>query len=310
MHLFKSPVFKELTKNKVLYIMTLPGILLLFLFNYLPMIGVVIAFKEFKFDMGIFGSPWSKPLLNNFMFFFTSDSAIRSIKNTLFLNFTFIAVGVVLEVGLALLINEISCKVFKKITQSFTLLPYFISWIVVSVFAYNLFNYDYGILNSYISAFGLEKIDWYSRTELWPLIMLILNKWKVTGYGTIMYLATLSGIDSTYYEAAEIDGASKLRQIFYISIPMLMPTVIILTLLQIGKIMNADFGFFYAIVGENSILYPSVDVIDTFIFRSLRKSGDVGMASAAGLFQSCISFLIVFISNWFARRIDDKSAIF
>lgn len=310
MKLFKSSVFKELATNKALYIMALPGILLLFLFNYLPMAGVIIAFKEFKFDMGILGSPWSKPLLNNFMFFFTSDSAIRSIKNTLLLNFTFIAVGVVVEVGLALLINEISGKTFKKITQSFTLLPYFISWIVVSVFAYNLFNYDYGILNSYVSIFGMEKIDWYSRTELWPVIMLILNKWKVTGYGTIMYLATLSGIDSTYYEAAEIDGASKFKQIFYISIPMLMPTVIILTLLQIGKIMNADFGFFYAIVGENSILYPSVDVIDTFIFRSLRKSGDVGMASAAGLFQSCISFVIIFISNWFARKIDDKSAIF
>jgi putative aldouronate transport system permease protein len=300
----------ELYKNKTLYLMTLPGILLLFLFNYLPMIGTIIAFKDFQFNLGIIGSPWMKPIYENFLFFFTSGFAWSVTRNTVLLNLSFIIAGIIFEVGFAIIINELNGKYFKRIAQSFTFLPYFVSWIIVSVFAYNLFNYDHGTLNSFIGSIGLQKVDWYSKPELWPFIILLVNRWKFTGYGIIIYIATLAGIDSTYYDAAEIDGASRIKQIRYITLPSLMPTITILTLLAIGRIMNADFGLFYSLVGENSRLYGFVDVIDTFVFRTLRKSGDIGMSAAASLYQSFMAFIIVMTSNMISRKVQKEGAIF
>lgn len=302
--------YKEITKNFSLYSMVLPCVILLFLFSYLPLMGLIIAFKDYKFDAGILRSAWANPIFSNFEFFFGSGSALRAIKNTVFLNTAFILIGVIFEVGLALLLNEISNKPFKKITQSFTFLPYFISWIVVGVFAYNLFSYDTGAINSIIGIFGAEKVDWYSRPEIWPIIMVCVNRWKVTGYGAVVYLATISSIDGSYYEAAKIDGATRWQQIKHISLPLLRPTIFILTLLQVGKIMNADFGMFYGLVGDAAQLYPTVDVIDTFVYRNLRVVGDVGMASAAGFAQSIISFILVIGSNYIVRKYDRDSALF
>lgn len=290
--------------------MTLPAVVLLLIFSYFPLIGLIIAFKDFKFDTGIWGSEWVKPFYNNFNFLFTSDSAFRAIRNTLFLNALFIFSGVIIEVGLALLINEITSSRYKKLVQSFTFLPYFVSWIVVGVFSYNFFSYDTGSVNNLLKIFGAEKIDWYAQVGLWPLLLLIFNRWKNSGYGAVVYLATLAGIDTSYYEAAQIDGASKWQQVRHISIPLLMPTVIILTLLQIGRIMNADFGMFWSLVGDASQLYPSTDVIDTFVYRNLRVLGDIGMASATGFVQSMISFVLVMGSNLLVRKYDKDSAIF
>lgn len=308
--LAKKGFFHEMKKNFSLYTMTIPAIVLLIIFSYFPLMGLIIAFKDFRFDQGILGSEWIKPIFTNFNFLFTSDSAIRAIRNTLALNAMFIISGVVIEVGLALLINEIGNKWFRRITQSLTFLPYFVSWIVVGVISYNLLSYDTGSVNNLIVALGVEKVDWYSKVGLWPVLLLVFNRWKNSGYGAVVYLATLAGIDSSYYEAAQIDGATKWQQIRHISIPLIMPTVIILTLLQIGKIMNADFGMFWSLVGDASQLYPSTDVIDTFVYRNLRNLGDIGMASATGFVQSIISFILVVGSNLLVRKYDKDSALF
>lgn len=303
-------ILKDIAKHKSLYMMFLPAMLLLLLFNYLPLSGLILAFKDVNFKQGIWGSDWTQPIYNNFIFLFSSDSALRAFRNTIVLNGLFIAVGVFFEVSLALLLNEIGNKRFKKVTQSITILPYFVSWIVVGVFAYNFFSTDNGTINGLLASLGIPRVEWYSKPAAWPFILVMINRWKISGYGAIMYLATLTGIDSSYYEAAQIDGASKWHEIKYITLPLLRPTIIILTLLQVGKIMNADFGMFYAIVGDASQIFSSSDVIDTFVYRGLKQTGDIGMASAAGFVQSIISFVLVISSNLWARKMDKDSAIF
>lgn len=306
----KRYILSNITKDFQIYSMALPAMVLLLLFSYLPLFGLLIAFKNFTFDKGIIGSDWIKPIYYNFIFLFDSKEAFTAIINTVLLNTLFIFGGAVFEVTLALLLNEISGKVFKKVVQSFTILPYFVSWIVVGVFAYNILNFEHGTMNSLLSKFNLEKVDWYSNANIWPLILLFINRWKLTGYGCIIYLATLTGIDTSYYEAAEIDGASRWQQIKHISIPMLKPTIIILVLLQIGRVMNADFGMFYSVVGDNSQIFSTSDVIDTFVYRNLKIIGDTGMASAASLVQSMGSFILIFLSNLLVRKIDSESALF
>lgn len=306
----RNVVVRELVRNRQLLVMFLPVAVLLFLFSYMPLSGLLIPFKNFDFSKGIFGSDWMHPLLNNFDYLLSSDVAYRAIRNTVLLNALFIAVGLVFEVGFALILNELRNKYFKRITQSLTFLPFFISWIVVGVFTYNLLNYENGAINRFLEWFGMQPVDFYSKASWWPIILTIALRWKMTGYGTIIYLAALTSIDHSYYEAASIDGASRWQQIRYISIPMLRPTIIILTLLAVGRIMNADFGMFYAMVGDATLLFPTTDVIDTLVYRSLRKSGDIGMASAAGFLQSVIAFVLVLGSNYAARRIDKDSAIF
>jgi putative aldouronate transport system permease protein len=299
----------ELKKNAFLYLMAVPGIALLFLFNYMPMVGVIIAFKNFDFSKGVIGSEWAKPIYNNFNFLFTSEQTFRATRNTILLNLLFIVSGTVVSVGLALLLNEVRRKFFKKLVQSFTLLPTFVSWIVVSVFAYNMFA-DQGGLNQLLHAFGIAKVNWYGTPGVWPAILTIIMIWKGAGYGSILYIATLSGVDTSLYEAAEIDGASRFKQMLHISIPMLKPTMIILTLLSIGRIMNADFGMFYGIIGDNPILYPTTDVLDTFIFRNLRVIGDIGMASAANFYQSIIAFILVLACNRWANKYQNGAGLF
>ncbi|CAI6083162.1 ABC transporter permease [Cohnella sp. JJ-181] len=300
----------ELNRNAILYFMAVPGIVLLFLFNYLPMAGVLIAFKNFDFADGIFGSEWAKPIFNNFNFLFTSETTFRATRNTILLNLTFIVCSTVVAVGLALLLNEVRHKLFKKSVQSFTLLPFFVSWIVVSVFAYSIFAFDQGILNQLLGWFGLEKVNWYNTPKAWPIILTLITIWKSAGYNSILYIATLSGVDTSYYEAAEIDGASRFKKMRYISLPMLKPTIIILSLLAIGRIMNADFGMFYGIIGDNPNLYATTDVLDTFIFRNLRVIGDVGMASAASFYQSFIAFFLVLACNRWANKYQNGSGLF
>jgi putative aldouronate transport system permease protein len=306
----KNGVLRELIRHRTLLLMFLPVATLLLLFNYLPLAGLIIAFKNFDFSKGIFGSDWMHPWYENFNYLLSSSLAFRAVRNTILLNLLFITVGLIFEVGLALMLNELRSKYFKSIAQSLTFLPFFISWIVVGVFTYNLLNFESGAVNRVLEAMGFDPINFYSAPALWPFILTIVIRWKVTGYGTIIYLAALTSIDNSYYEAAAIDGASRWQQIRYISIPMLKPTILILTLLAVGRIMNADFGMFYAMVGDASLLYPTTDVIDTLVYRSLRKSGDIGMASAAGFLQSVVAFVLVLSSNYAARKVDKDSAIF
>jgi putative aldouronate transport system permease protein len=306
----RNAVIRDLIQHRQLLVMFLPAAVLLFLFCYLPLSGLVIPFKNFDFSKGIWGSDWMHPLFSNFNYLFTSDTTYRAIRNTVLLNLLFIAAGLVFEVSFALMLNEVRHRYFKKITQSITFLPYFISWVVIGVFAYNLLNFENGSINHFLGWFGIDAVDFYNKPNLWPLILTLAVRWKMTGYGTIIYLAALTSIDNSYYDAAAIDGASRWQQALYISLPMLRPTIVILTLLAIGRIMNSDFTMFYALVGDASMLYPTTDVIDTLVYRSLRKSADIGMASAAGFMQSFIAFTLVLFSNYIARRADRDSALF
>lgn len=295
-----------------LYIMALPTIGLLFVFNYMPMFGTILAFKKrFIPAQGIFGSPWASPWYRNFQILFrNSPAAINAIKNTLLLNSLFIVVGTAFALMLALSFNEIRHKTYKKITQSLSFLPYFISTVVLSIFAVGLLGYDNGSVNGLLTTLGFERVAFYSSPQLWPAILLIIQVWKNAGYNAVVYLATIAGIDAELYEAAKIDGASRWGEVWYISLPMLRPTIIVLTLLSIGRIMNADFGLFYNVTQDMPALYPTTDVLDTFIYRALRKTGDVGISSATALFQSVVSFALVLLSNMVARRVDESAALF
>ena len=298
-------------KNWQLYLMAVPAVVLLFCFAYMPMGGLVIAFKKYNFKMGIWGSPWMDPWYRNFELLFKNNSAaLNAIRNTILLNFLFISVGTVFALALSLAFNEITNKYIKKLTQSFSFLPYFISTVVVGIFVTGLLGYENGVINRIITSFGGEKIAFYMEAKWWPLILLIVNIWKGAGYSAVVYLATISGFDSSYYEAAKIDGASKWQQVWYISLPLLKPTVITLTLLSIGKIMNADFGLFYNVTGDMPTLYATTDVLDTYIYRALRQLGDIGISSATGFFQSVVGFVLVLLSNRVARKYEDSAALF
>lgn len=291
-----------------LLLMTLPGVLLLFLFSYLPMFGVIIAFKDYKFSAGIIGSAWVG--LDNFKFLFASQDAWRITRNTLLLNALFIGSGLAVAVGLALLMNEVKNRLWNGIYQSAFFFPYLLSWVLVGYFVYAFLGSD-GFLNSLLSAAGVGPVSWYFEPAYWPAILTLIATWKSAGYYSLVYLASILGIDSAYYEAAEIDGASKLQQVFYITLPLLVPIIIIImTLLQLGRIFYSDFGLFYNVTRDAGMLYATTDVIDTYVFRMLRKVGDFGMASAAGLYQSVVGFLLVFLSNLVVRKINKENALF
>lgn len=301
---------KEMITNRALYSMFLPAAVLLILFNYLPMFGLITAFKDFNFSDGIWKSPWIQPITKNFEYLFFSGSAFSATFNTVFLNLLFIGFGLIFELGCALMFHELTSKKFKNVVQFGIFLPYFISWIVVGLFSYNLFNYEHGSLNAILKFFGASPINWYENPQMWIVILVIFRIWKMTGYGMIMYIAALGGIDTSYYEAARIDGATRWQLIRYISLPLVAPTVITLLLLNCGKIMNADFGMFYSMIGNNAQLYSTTDVLDTFIYRNLRLNGDVGMASAAGFYQSILSTTILLLMNKLARKHNPDGALF
>lgn len=304
-------ILLAIKSNWQLYLMAMPAIALLFCFAYLPMGGLIIAFKKYNFKLGIWGSPFMDPWYKNFEILFKNNSmALNAIKNTILLNALFISVGTVFALTLALCFNEITNKYFKKLTQSITFLPYFISTVVVGVFVSGLLGYEHGVINRVITFFGGERIAFYMEAKWWPWILLIVNLWKGAGYNAVVYLATISGIDSSFYEAARIDGASRWQQTRYISLPLLKPTVITMTLLAVGKIMNADFGLFYNVTGDMPTLYETVDVLDTYIYRALRQLDDIGISSATGFFQSIVGFLLVLVSNWAANRYSDEGALF
>ena len=288
--------------------MLIPAILYFLIFSYLPMAGTVLAFKNYNFRDGIFGSPFVG--FENFKYFFMSGRAFDITKNTILYNAAFIIVNTVLQMGMAILISEVTKKYFKKFTQTAMFLPYFISWVVVGVIAYNLLNVENGTINSLLSKIGLEKINFYATTYAWPFILIIASAWKNVGYGTVLYLAAIMGIDEQIYEAAKIDGANIFQRIFKITIPCLFPTMIILTLLAMGTIFKGDFQMFFQLVGNNGTLFNATDVIDTFTFRSLVQSGEVGMSAAAGLYQSVFCFVTIMITNYLAKRYDKDNSLF
>lgn len=304
----KRGFFKEIMRNKILYLMFLPVACYFLIFAYFPMTGSVVAFKEFNFRGGLFFSPWNG--ITNFKFFFESGKALSVTINTVVYNVIFLASYTFFSLFTAILISEIGNKLFKKITQTLMFLPYFISWVTVSAFIYNFFNYEYGMVNTFLKHLGAAPFDIYSNVKYWYLILPFLYVWKWVGFGSVIYLAAIMGIDQECYEAATIDGASEFQKIKSITIPLLKPTMIILILLALGRVMRGEFDMFYQIIGNNGNLLDGTDIIDTLVFRSLMATQDFGMASAVGFYQSVLCLVIILIANFTVKKYDKDSALF
>ena len=291
-------------KNLPLTMMALPGIILMILFKYLPLSGIVLAFKQYNIRDGIFGSAWNG--LKNFEYLFRTKDAWIITRNTLGYNLLFIVLDLVLAVAMAIILNELHQKKAAKVYQTIFMAPYFLSWVVVSFVAYSLLSVDNGFINR---AFGLN-VTWYSEPRVWPFILIIFQVWKTLGYSTVMYLGSIVGISNDYYEAALMDGATKWQQIRYITLPSLKSMMIVLTILAIGKIFYADFGLFYQLPRNSGPLFPVTNVIDTYVYRALKENGNIGMSAAASLYQSLVGFVLVLVSNFIVRKIDKDSALF
>jgi len=308
------PTFlKNLNKNKVLLFMILPGALWFLIFSYLPILGTVIAFKDYKihrdgFFASVFNSEWVG--LDNFKFLFATDDAWVITRNTLVYNFIFIIVGLICTVGLAIALSELINKKLAKVYQTGMFMPYFLSWVIIGYFTFSFLSVDKGVINQIIIWFGGDPVQWYSESKWWPYILTFMNLWKGTGYGSVVYLAAIVGIDKSYYEAAMIDGASKWQQIKHITLPAIKPLMIMLTILAVGRIFYADFGLFYQIPRDSGALYSVTNVIDTYVYRGMTAMGELGMSTAVGLYQSIIGFILVITSNWVIRKIDKDNAIF
>lgn len=291
-----------------LYSMCSIAIISVFVFNYLPMVGVVLAFKNYKYSRGIFGSDWVG--FKNFEYFFKSSDFAVITRNTLLLNTIFIVTGIIAALFVAIMLYYVKSRAKTKVFQTVLITPHFLSWVVVSYMVFAILNPTYGLLNAVLGKFGIENIDWYSKPEVWPLILTIFSIWKHVGMDSVVYYAALMGVDESIIEAAEVDGATKFQKTVYVILPTLIPLITILTILKIGNIFRADFGLFYQLTRDVGALYPTTDVIDTYIFRTMRVVGDMGMGSAVGLVQSLVGLVLVIATNAAAKKIDPDSALF
>ena len=301
---------RDVLAHKTLYLMFLPVAVYYLVFAYFPMSGIIVAFKNLNYRDGIFFSPWIKPWFKNFEFFFTSGTAAQVIRNTVMYNAMFLAGYTLVSVLIAIFIAEIGSKAFMKISQTVMFLPYFISWVVVSAFVYNLFSYEYGAINTLIKQFGGTQINIYNSPQYWYWLLPALYVWKWVGYGSVLYLAAIMGIDRESYESAEIDGANIFQRIWHVTLPALRPTMATLLLLGLGRIMRGEFDMFWQLVGRNGLPMKDTDIIDTLVFRSLMSSSDYGMASSTGLVQSLLCFIIITTVNGIVRKVEPDYALF
>ncbi len=292
-----------------LYFMFMPGVIYLFINCYIPMFGIQIAFRQYNARDGIYGSPWCG--FNNFSFLFRTNDAFVMIRNTLLYNLVFISLGTVLAVSIAIILNEVRSKRAKQFYQTIILIPYLISMVIVSYLAFAFLSSGNGYINnSLLKAFGMEAIDWYNTPKYWPVILVIINVWKSLGYNMILYYATICGIDHTLYEAAVVDGASRWQQIRNVTLPSLRSTIIILTLMALGGIFRSDFGLFYQVPQNSGPLISVTQTIDTYVYRGLMQTNNIGMSSAAGVYQSIVGFILVVTANFVVRKVDNESYLF
>jgi len=291
-----------LQRNITWFLMALPALLWLLVFKYLTLFGSWIAFTDYKVRRGIFGSDFVG--LQNFEFLFATDTAIRATRNTVLLNLLFIFVGTVFSLFVAWLIFEVYTSRFTRYYQTLLLLPRFISWVVVSYFVFALLSADKGLINSALKSFGFDAVSWYTSPDYWPIILLLVSIWAGVGISSLIYLSGMLAIDPQLYEAAQIDGANKWQQFTRITFPMILPLVVINLLLAMAYIMNADFGLFFQVTRNQPLLYPTTDVLDTYIYRSLTVTRNVSMAAAAQFYQSIVGFALVIFFNWIVRRIE------
>lgn len=301
-------ILVEVKKNWVLFLMLVPTFIYFLINNYLPMVGVYYAFTNFNFRDGLWGSPFIG--FKNFDFLVKAD-LFRLTRNTILYNLVFIGVGNILQIVFAIFVSQVTVKWFKKTTQTLMFMPYFVSFVILKVLVYNIFEYQYGLINNIVTSAGGERIDFYNTPSYWPLLITLFYLWKNIGYGMVVYLATIMGIDSEYYEAAKVDGANIFQQIWYITVPLVKPTFIILLLYALGSIMKGQFELFYQMIGNNGVLYNITDILDTYVYRiTMTQPLSLGLGTAAGLYQSLFGFIIVVLVNFLVKRKNSEYALF
>lgn len=300
---------KEFKKNRELYLMCVPALLVLLAFAYIPMAGIWMAFTKYNIKDGIFGSEFVG--LQNFKYFFTSSTGMgpKVIKNTLVINFWGLIFGTILPITIAICFNEVRGKLFKKVTQSAMFFPYFLSWVVVGAIVYAFFSTDTGMVNRMLANGGHDIIRWYAEKKYWKPIIITADVWKWAGYNSIIYMAAMTNFDASLYDAASVDGANRFQQILHITLPLIKPTVVVLSLMSIGRIFFGDFGMIYGIVGNNSLLYEEVAVIDTYVYSAMRSLG-FSYTTAIGLFQSVMGLILVTLSNKLAKKVNEGEGLF
>lgn len=304
----KLNFWQKLWKYRVLTLMCLPAIIFFFAFSYMPLPGIYVAFVKYNYRDGIFGSKFVG--LQNFEFLAESGKLFSLTKNTVLYNLAFILLGNLLAVFVAILLNEMRSKWFKKVSQTMMFLPYFISQVLVGVLVYNLLNYDTGFVNNVLSTIGLEKWQPYADAGCWPVLLVIIYLWQQTGYNSVVYFAAIMGIDAEMVEASRVDGANAFQKIRYIILPSLKPTIVILLLFALGGIVKGNFGLFYNIIGTNSLLYGTTDIIETFVYRATMTDFNFSTASAVGLYQSIVGFVIVMVVNFIVKKIEPDYSLF
>lgn len=298
----------RLSKQWPFYIMIIPGLLYLLINNYGPMLGMFIAFKKVDYGLGIFKSPWVG--LDNFTYLFKTDAALIMTRNTILYNLVFIVLGTVMGIAVGIMLSELRSKAETKFFQTVILLPFLLSWVICAYIGYAFLSKDSGLVNGMLSSLGFSKVDWYNDPGKWPYILTFVNIWKGVGYTSIIYMSTIIGIDKSLYEAARVDGATKWQEIRMITLPFLKSTVIMLTIMNIGRIFYSDFGLFYQIPLNSGTLYSATQTIDTYVYRALMQQNQIGMSAAAGFYQSIVGFVLVLTANTIVRKISPDDAMF
>lgn len=304
----KAKKKRRYRENIPFYLMALPGLAYLIINNYMPMFGLGMAFQNVNFRKGMFGGEFVG--LSNFEYLFSSNEAFGMFRNTIGYNLVFLILGPVCGIAVAIFLNSIRQRIASKVYQTLILLPHLISYVVVSYLVYALLNADAGLINSILRSFGFEGVRWYSEAQYWPVILVLVNIWKSIGFSSIVYLSSIVGISHEYYEAANLDGATRWQQIRYITLPLLKPTVITMTILGLGSIFRSDFGLFYQVTLNQGALIPTTQTIDTYVFRGLMELGNLGMSAAAGFFQSVVGFVMVITANGIIRKMSQDNALF
>lgn len=305
----QSTLRKRFVKYLPLYILAIPSLAYLIVNNYMPMAGLVLAFKKYSFGKGIIGSPWNG--LDNFKFLFGSKWAGIMFRNTVLYNLVFLLLGTVFAIAVAIMLNEISSKRLKNLHKTIILIPHLISTVIIGYIVFAFLSESNGFVNNtLLPLLGIKPISWYTESKYWPVILVIVQLWRSFGFQSIVYYATIVGFDSSYYEAAIMDGASTWKQITKITLPLLKPTIIILTIMSLGRMFASDFGLFYQVPMDSGLLYSTTTTIDTFVYRALMKDGDVSRALAAGFLQSVLGFTVVMITNAVVRKVEKDSALF
>ena len=312
----RRPVMGSAGRKKTLWLLTMvaPGAIWLMLIRYLPMFGIVMAFLDYRlptrkmpFPINLLHSDFVG--LDNFQFLFTSD-ALTMIRNTLGYNIVWIALGLVLAVALAIMMSELTKKALAKTYQTLMFFPYFLSWVVAAYFLFAFLDPTNGMIVRAQKAAGVTPIDWYNEPKYWPVILTICSMWKNTGYSTVLYLSAITGIDRSQYEAAAVDGATRWQQMLHVTLPHLKPIIIVLLIMNVGKIFNADFGLFWSVPMNSAPLFPVTQVVDTYVYRSYKFTGDVGMSTAAGFLQNLVGFICIMGANAIVRTLDADSSLF